>query len=102
MSRATVSFVRHVNPIGIVYEHPQWFVPLFTELERRGIPYERIHAAELEFDPAEREPRHSLVVNRMSPSAWTRGHANAIFHSLHYLEYLDEIGPPTLNGLPAY
>jgi hypothetical protein len=29
--------------------------------------------------------RNGLVLNRMSPSAWTRGHANAIFHTLHFL-----------------
>ncbi len=25
------------KPIGIYYEHPDWFRPLFTELDRRGI-----------------------------------------------------------------
>ena len=88
--------------IGIVYEHPQWFAPLFAELERRGVEYDAIHAAELVFDPAEREQRYSLVVNRMSPSAATRGNGRAIFHVLHYLEYLAELGTPTLNGVDAY
>ena len=46
--------------------------------------------------------RYSLVVNRMSPSAWTRGNERAIFHSLHYLAHLDRIGAPVLNGLGAY
>jgi RimK-like ATP-grasp domain len=91
-----------VKPVGVLYEHPQWFVPLFEELERRGIPYERIHAAELEFDPADRERRYSLVVNRMSPSSWTRGHERALFSTLHYLAYLEEIGTPVLNGHDAY
>ena len=90
------------RPIGVLYEHPDWFRPLFAELDRRGIPYERIHAAQHVFDPGVREPRYSLVVNRMSPSAWTRGHERAIFHSLHYLAYLDEIGAPVLNGRAAY
>ena len=98
----SVSFVRDVKPVGVLYEHPQWFVPLFEELERRGIPYERIHAAELEYDPADREQRYSLVVNRMSPSSWTRGHERALFSTLHYLGYLEEIGTPVLNGHDAY
>ena len=55
------------KPVGILYEHPQWFLPLFAELERRAIPFERIHAASLLFDPADLEQRYSLVVNRMSP-----------------------------------
>lgn len=90
------------RPIGILYEHPEWFRPLFAELDRRGIAYERIDAATLVFDPAARESPYSLVVNRMSPSAWTRGNERAIFHTLHYLAHLDEIGVPVVNGLAAY
>jgi D-alanine-D-alanine ligase-like ATP-grasp enzyme len=89
-------------PVGILYEHPEWFRPLFAELDRRGVPYEPLHAAELVFDPSDREPRHSLVVNRMSPSAWTRGHERAISQTRHYLAYLQEIGVPVLNRLGAY
>jgi hypothetical protein len=88
--------------VGILYEHPQWFLPLFAELERREIPFERIHAADLVFDPAELEPRYSLVVNRMSPSAWTRGHECALFSTLHYLAYVEQTGTPVLNGHGAY
>jgi RimK-like ATP-grasp domain len=91
-----------MKPIGILYEHPEWFRPLFAELERRGVPYEPIHAARHSFDPDARESGYSLVVNRMSPSAWTRGHAGAIFHSLHYLAWLDGIGANVLNGYDAY
>jgi D-alanine-D-alanine ligase-like ATP-grasp enzyme len=90
------------RPVGILYEHPQWFLPLFAELERRGIPFEPIHAGRLVFDPAELEPRYSLVVNRMSPSAWTRGHERALFSTLHYLAYLERAGTPVLNGHDAY
>ena len=90
------------RPVGILYEHPQWFLPLFAELERRGIPVERIHAESLVFDPAELEPRYSLVVNRMSPSAWTRGHQRALFSTLHFLAYLEQTGTPVLNGHDAY
>jgi hypothetical protein len=90
------------KPVGILYEHPQWFLPLFAELERRGIPFERIRADSLVFDPAELEPRYSLVVNRMSPSAWTRGHERALFATLHYLAYLEQTGTPVLNGYHAY
>ena len=63
-----------MRPIGIVYEHPEWFRPVFAELDRRALPYDAIDATRLSFDPADPEQRYSLVVNRMSPSAWTRGH----------------------------
>jgi len=90
------------KPVGVLYEHPQWFAPLFAELERRAIPFAPIHAESLVFDPSDLEPRYSLVVNRMSPSAWTRGHERALFSTLHYLDYLERTGTPVLNGRDAY
>ena len=91
-----------MKPVAILYEHPEWFRPLFAELDRRGLPYEAVHAARLSFDPDEAESPYSLVVNRMSPSAWTRGHADAIFTTAHYLAYLEDIGANVLNGRRAY
>lgn len=90
------------RPIGILYEHPVWFAPLFAELDRRGVPYERLHAGELSFDPGERDVPHSLVVNRMSPSAWTRGNATAIYQALAYLAHLEEVGANVVNGHAAF
>ncbi|MFQ5947394.1 MAG: RimK family alpha-L-glutamate ligase [Acidimicrobiia bacterium] len=88
--------------IGILYEHPEWFKPLFAELDRRGVSYERIHAARHAFDPGQRFSPYSLLVNRMSPSAWLRGHGQAIFHTLEYLAYLEDIGVNVLNGHRAF
>lgn len=90
------------KPIGILYEHPLWFEPLFAELDRRGVAYERLDTGQLVFDPGDRESPYSVLLNRMSPSAWMRGHADAIFHSLHYLAYLDEVGANVLNGHAAF
>ena len=90
------------RPVAILYEHRLWFEPLFAELERREIPYERLHAERHAFDPSEPESPYSLVVNRMSPSAWTRGNASAIFNALDYLAYLDGIGANVLNGYGPY
>lgn len=91
-----------MKPIAILYEHPEWFKPLFAELDRLGAPYVPIHAAEHVYDPDAREMPYSLVVNRMSPSAWMRGQREAIFHSLRYLEHLDAIGARVLNGATAF
>jgi hypothetical protein len=91
-----------VPRLGILYEHPQWFAPLFAELDRRRVPYERIHAADLAFDPASRQAPYDLVVNRMSPSAYMRGHGHAIFASLAYLRWLDAVGVPVVNGATAF
>ena len=75
--------------IGVLYEHPDWFVALFAELERRSLPYYRMLADALRYDPAATSSDYALVVNRMSPSAYLRGHTRAIFATQHYLAHLD-------------
>lgn len=90
------------RPIAILHEHPDWFRPLFTLLEARGIPYERIDAAAFAFDPAATEVPWSLVVNRASPSAYLRGHGNATYQVLHFLRHLERLGVPVVNGSAVY
>ena len=90
------------KPIAIYHEHPDWFKPLFTALDRRGLPYERLDAAAHEFDPSETESPYSLVVNRASPSAYLRGHTQATFHTLHWLRHLERLGVPVVNGAEVY
>jgi len=89
-------------PIAIYHEHPDWFRPLFAELARRGIAYERLDAAAHLFDPSETSAPWSLVFNRASPSAYLRNHAQATFHTLHWLRHLEGIGVPVVNGAQAY
>lgn len=90
------------KPIGILYEHPEWFRPLFAELDRRGLPYLKIPAYAHQFDAAARTAPYSLVVNRVSASSYLRGHTAAIFHAREYLTHLEEIGVPVVNGTGAY
>lgn len=90
-----------VKPIGIYYEHPDWFKPLFAELERRHIPFQRIDAAHHCYDPSEADSPYALVVNRMSSSAYLRGNGQGIFHTAGYLTHLEQIGVRVINGTVA-
>jgi hypothetical protein len=90
------------GPIAIYFEHPDWFRPLFAELDRRGIAYERIDASAHSYDPAETDSPYSLVFNRASPSAYLRGHAQVTFHTLNWLRHLERIGVPVVNGVVPY
>ncbi len=89
-------------PIGILYEHPGWFEPLFAELDRRGLPYVAIHAPDHRFDPADDETPYGLVFNRMSPSAHLRGHRSTIPYTTRYLRHLERLRVPVLNGSDAW
>lgn len=90
------------KPIGILYEHPEWFRPLFAELDRRAIDYEPIHAQSHRYDPSAVSVPYALVVNRVSPSAYLREHPGAIFYARQYLAFLDDLGVPLVNGPRAY
>ncbi len=87
--------------LAVLYEHPEWFEPLFDALDRHQLPYERVRADALRWDPRE-VPPFSLLLNRMSPSAYLRGHAHAIRASEAYLAYVEAHGVPIVNGLGAY
>lgn len=90
------------RPIAIYHEHPDWFRPLFVELDRREIPYVRVDAAAHGYDPAESISPYSLVFNRASPSAYLRGHVQSIFYTLHWLRHLERLGVPVVNGSECY
>lgn len=91
------------RPIGIYFEHPDWFKPLFNELERRGVPYERIDAARHRYDATSSDDeRFALVFNRMSPSAYLRGRGHSILYTLQYLAHLDQLGVRVINGSRAF
>src|SRR5436853_1406720 len=104
MSRTKMTATRADKPLAIYHEHPDWFKPLFAELERRGISYERLDAASHSYDPSEDadDVPYSLVFNRASPSAYLRGHAQSTFYTLHWLRHLERLGIPTVNGSAVY
>ncbi|MDO8795447.1 MAG: hypothetical protein Q7J25_12585 [Vicinamibacterales bacterium] len=91
------------RPIGIYYEHPDWFRPLFQELDRRGTRYEALDANRHSYDASNGDgSQYGLVFNRMSPSASLRGHGHAILYTLNYLAHLEQLGVRVVNGVSAF
>ena len=91
------------RPIGIYYEHPEWFRPLFAELDRRGLPYVPLDASRHRYDATNGDGREfGLVFNRMSPSAYLRGRGHSILYTLNYLAHLEHLGVRVVNGLGAF
>ena len=90
-------------PITIYYEHPDWFRPLFAELDRRGVPYAKVDASSHSYDVAPSNGnRPGLFFNRMSASAYLRGHGHAIFFTRDYLAQLERSGVRVVNGHHAF
>ena len=90
------------RPIAIYHEHPLWFRPLFREFDRRGTNYLQVDAKQHSYDIASPDGEYSLLFNRMSPSAYTRGVGNGIFYTLNYLASLERSGTRVVNGHKAF
>jgi hypothetical protein len=89
--------------IGIYYEHPDWFRPLFAELDRRETAYVRIDASRHAYDATGGDgSEYGLVFNRMSPSAHLRGRGHSILYTQSYLAHLEQLGVRVINGLHAF
>ena len=90
------------STLAIYYEHPDWFRPLFAELDRRAIPYIKLDATRHLYDPGADEAPYKIVFNRMSPSAYLRGNGHGIFYTLQYLNHLENLGTRVINGEKAF
>ena len=89
--------------LAIYFEHADWFRPLFAELDKRGIEYERIDAVSHYFDPAaDHGDGLSVFFNRMSASAYLRGHGNAVLYTRGLLADLERQGVRVINGRDAF
>ena len=86
--------------IAVLHEHPEWNAPLFAELGRRDVEFTSLNASETGFDPT--VVGWSLLFNRMSASAWTRGHREALDMTPTLLREVESARIPVVNGSTAF
>lgn len=89
-------------PIAILDEHPEWSNRLIAELQSRQLPFEKIDHSNHAYDPRDRRPRYSAVVNRSSPSSHRRGHGSVLFYTEALLSHYEALGVPLINPVAAY
>ena len=88
-----------VSPdLAILYEHPQWFGPLFAALDKRGLHYEAIQLSGHRFDPSECEAPAPLILSRVAQSSFLREPEHAIFYAAALLDHWQRCGAHVLNG----
>ena len=84
----------------VLFEHPEWQLPLFSALERRGISFVAFDLKRGAFD-TDRVPAAKLVFNQASPSAYNRGHDRAVPLAQALIRAFELHGVPVLNGSRA-
>ena len=82
----------------ILYEHPDWFRPLFAALDRRGMSYGAATLAGHGFDPASAEIPAPVVLSRVAMSAFLREQEHGIFYAESLLAHWAARGVRVLNG----
>lgn len=88
-------------PLIILYEHPEWQLPLFEALRRRGVRFRALDLKQAAFSTREL-PADALYFNQASPSAYVRGNGRAVPFALSYLKWLRSHGREVVNGADAF
>lgn len=84
--------------LAILYEHPQWFQPLFAALDRRGLRYTPVKLTGHAFDPADRSVPAPVVLSRVAQSSFLREPEHPIFYAEALLDHWSSCGARVLNG----
>lgn len=87
--------------LAVLYEHPQWFQPLFAALERHGLPYLPIELSGHAFDPASMQAPAPLILSRVAQSSFLREPEHPIFYAAALLDHWSRSGAQVLNGADA-
>ena len=85
-----------MTDLAILYEHPEWFRPLFAALDARGVDY-RALTPDGAWDPADRTPPAPLVFNRIAMSSFLRADEHPIFHAVALLDHWARAGARVVN-----
>jgi hypothetical protein len=87
--------------VHVLYENDAWLPPLLDALASRGLPAQTWFADGGVLRPGE-EPPEGVWINRMSPSAHTRGHQGGVAYTRELLAVLEAAGRRILNGSAAF
>ncbi len=84
--------------LAVVYEHPEWFEPLFRALDRHGVSYVKVPLAGGSFDPAGSPAPATVVFSRVAMSSFLREPEHPIFYAQSLFEHWQGLGTRVVNA----
>jgi len=88
--------------IAFLYEHPTWSDDLIETFRSNGIDLKLINVADLSFRPDREHPGFNFAVNRINMMPSSGRNSSVVFHTLHYLNWLETKGVTLVNGSHAH
>jgi glutathione synthase/RimK-type ligase-like ATP-grasp enzyme len=85
--------------IHVLYENPDWLAPLTAALDAEGFDHSEMM---VDTGIVAGQPAAGVYLNRMSPSAHTRGHDRGVGLMRETLAWLEAHGAHIVNGLRAF
>ncbi|WP_375427375.1 RimK family alpha-L-glutamate ligase [uncultured Sphingomonas sp.] len=86
-----------MHDLLILYEHPDWFRPLFAALDARGVDYVAVRP-DGGWNPADLARPARVVFNRIAMSSFLRSGEHPIFHGVALLDHWRRSGARVING----
>lgn len=88
-------------PVHVFYENPDWMPPLRRAFSAAGLPLVEHFVVGGHLDIQEAPPE-GVWLNRMSPSAHTRGHGGGVAWTREFLSVLEAHGRRVINGSASF
>ena len=84
--------------IAFLYEHPTWSEKLIDCFHNNDINLQLINIDELTFDTDSFDIDFDLLINRVNVMPYERRDSAIVFHTLHFLNWLELSGVRIING----
>ncbi len=88
--------------IAFLYEHPNWSDQLIQCFKENGIELKLLNIAELAFDPGQLDVDFDLLINRVNIMPYEQHDPAVVFHTLHFLNWLELTNVQIINGARAH
>lgn len=88
--------------IAFLYEHPNWSDQLIQCFKENGIELKLLNIDELAFDPGQLDVDFDLLINRVNIMPYEMHDPAVVFHTLHFLNWLELTNVQIINGARAH
>ena len=88
--------------VALLYEHPSWSDQLIQCFQKNDIELTLLNIDQLIFDTADLDVDYDLLINRVNIMPHAQRDSAIVFHTLHFLNWLELTDVQIINGAKAH